>query len=990
MTLSYGGQEDNRTALGVKSQELHAYGLSMPSTATGGDRKLFSGGLRTSAPNTLDGNKLEVEMDGLLKYFSSYKVIVYLDAPPEVSTMTNKPEVSTLGVGESIRRVNIMNDGRDVQKSYFLDDAAMENNPFYNTFAGQYVTASAESAQDAVGKYANCVVFDGMTTDRFIVSITDGVLNRTLNGCDMPSIAGIQIIGTYHAQDKVESSMTEAGGNDTITTAGGADVVIGGAGNDFVASFGDVRDGIDDADVVFGDNASVVLMDRNNDRDPEVSFATSLGFAAGVVTDSTTFNDILVTGNGNDVVVGGDGQDRINTERIDDLGKDVAQGFDVDYVPEALRSENLEKLQNMATSGLNILSLNFSYQYSELSDIQVGSKDYAGVVADDNWNNVYVRTELNPTQYPNPYDTTSFSATKSDGTTSPLNGFNMNLKALQSGGGSTQVQGDTSNGNDQIDPDSGNTRLMDGYLWTHKQEALEIKLNNIGNQDGFGTYDVYVYFDGDNEYTDTINWIYQLTAQTSSNMTQNRYANDWRGSNFSGEFREVTCEKEPANSELVDVMTPRMDMVGNYVVFRGLSGTNCTITMKNYLSGVQNPLNLPGISGIQVVGGVNREKVATNSSENMVPRSGDFDNDVVIGDNGKVAMTLDIPFGTDDQIQYAQNKVYTASSIVDSFVPNATVESQSDYISTGRNQDVVMGGNGNDAIDSGVGADVVMGDNAKLEMVDNNPIGVRVPQAMKLLDKNQDNNQYIGTPGASADTVVSRINNGQAPGVTLLSSTQGGKDIIDGGQDNDLLVGQESADAIIDNEGKQDAVVSQSDDMVLKRDGLYASEAAYLADLSSILSKLDGNDQDVLKSMVANDFGAKTLTLGEIAQGLGSAAGSSSTGTSSTSTTKTAAIALNSQQTLTANAGDVIELTTATWPTSGTVRLVLSGSGSSVPGMEITWTQASGTGAFSIQNGTTYWCGDVILTNAVSVNGVYTVRLTMKNAGSFNVQLVNW
>ena len=187
------------------------------------------------------------------------------------------------------------------------------------------------------------------------------------------------------------------------------------------------------------------------------------------------------------------------------------------------------------------------------------------------------------------------------------------------------------------------------------------------------------------------------------------YLNDWKGNTFNGEFKEVTAQSyEVFNNGVV----PNVELIGNYVVFRNISATNFSIRMKNVWSGTQAPLNMPVIAGVQIVAGGQGAGIIAN---------GDYDKDVVIGDNGLANYTIDVPYGIEDRVDLAKNKVYEAISNVSRFVPGDT-HSQSDYIVTGRNQDLVIGGNGNDSIDAGVGDDVVLGDNAKVEMVDYNPI----------------------------------------------------------------------------------------------------------------------------------------------------------------------------------------------------------------------------------------------------------------------------
>lgn len=865
LTLSWGGKERHRTdSITMNSYLMEYYNpdtIRDPATnlLSPGDGYLFAGGLRTSAPNSQCENKLEVEMDGLNKYFKEYSVIVYIDAPRSVSALKqNSPY-------ESIRKVAIQS--AMTSDAFFLDDAADANNTAYNTFNGNYILATAKTAVGAFGKYANYVVFNGLVDDRFVVTITDGVTNINFNGLDIPSIAGIQIVGKFQPVDNVVTSTTETGGNDIISTSGGDDVVIGGAGSDSIATFGDIRDGIDDADTVVGDNGSVTLMNRKGwysqsetgewvpqQRNGEVVSAKSSGFDASVSLTGVTFNDTIFTGNGNDTVIGGDGQDKINSQRQDDIVSTV-WGADESTAPEALKAAQLAALQNFEINDIKVLSVNFSSANYTNTDFKVPEDQYAGVVAAKGWNNLLFRDELNPGQYPNPYNNTSFKI--NDGTT--LTGLNFNIAAKENGN-KTQLQFD-SDGHNQIHPDSDNAKLFESYFWAQKQQQIEININNIGNQTGFSVYDVYVYLDGENERTDDDNYVFEVMGGDLANSATmvSYYVNDWRGSSFNGEFREVTAT---SYSVINNGVVPNMELIGNYVVFRNVTAQNFALRIKNVKIGDQYPLNMPCVSGIQIVGGTGRTKVAVGSSApGNVPRNGDFDKDVVLGDNGVVNYTLDVPYGIKDDLSIAQNKAYEAVSNVQTF-NSGNANSQNDFIVTGRNQDLVLGGNGSDMIDSGAGDDVAMGGNAKIEMVDYNPIGVRVPLNLKILDATStDNEVYVGKAGTTADQFKTKITSGKVPGVKTITTTIGGRDVIEGSNDNDLLFGMENNDALIGNEGS-DVLFDTTGTNKLK-DTTYATRAAFEADMADVYTTLDANAVLALKEFVANNY-EKTSTKGII------------------------------------------------------------------------------------------------------------------------------
>ncbi len=1002
LNLSWGGKEKHRT----DSIELHNYQMEnynpeaiidpLTGQLSSGDGYLFAGGIRTSAPNTQRENKLELEMDGLNKYFKEYSVIVYLDAPNSVSSLIQNPWDSTLGSqlgrGESIRKISI--DSADKKDSFFIDDAADANNPAYNTFNGNYIKATAKDALSAFGKYANYVVFEGLTDDRFVITITDGVLNINFNGRDLPSIAGIQIVGTFHPVDNIESSPSETGGNDTISTSGGDDIVIGGVGSDSIATFGDIRDGIDDADTVIGDNGSATVMYRSGwlsqneagewiatDLSPEIVNARSADMFPEISIPEIEFNDLIFTGNGNDVVIGGEGQDRVNTQRQDEIASDIWK--ENSAAPEAMRQENLASLQNLETQDVTVLSLNFSYSYNDPSkndsDLKVDPNEYAGVVAARNWNNVNLQDQLSPLQYPNPYTNSQFFL--DDG--SVASGLNLNMQTREFWGGNpVSIQADRSNGHDQIDPDSENSKLFESSLWAQKQQQIEININNIGDQTGFDVYDVYVYIDGDNERTEDDNYVYEVAGgDIYNNQMSAYYLNDWRGNTFNGEFKEVTATSYiPANNGIV----PNMDMVGNYVVFRNVTAKDFAIRIKNVSVGDQFPLNMPSIAGVQIVSGAGRSKVALNSESGNVARNGDYDKDVVLGDNGKVNYTIAVPYGTNDNLAIAQNKAYEVVSD-DRIYAGRAKSSQSDFIVTGRNQDLVIGGNGSDAIDSGSGHDVVIGDNAKIQMVDYNPIGLRMPANLKILDATSfDSEAYMGKPGTSADQIKAKIDSGLVKGIKMVSSEQGGSDVVDGGRDNDLLLGQESNDVLIGNEG--DDVIYDKVGSNKVKDKAYTSPADYRADVGDVISQLDENGVKVMEEFIGNDFGKTTMT-GAITQGLGSGTSDPGSGSSITCDLSNLQDAV-----LTLQAGDTVTLTSSNWPGKDNpywnpnIALEFNGNGTPIPNLELTWIVSGNTQKATIAAGSWYTRVNEIPDSPNSI-GVYSITLKALTAGSFRVKL---
>jgi len=974
VTLSYGGLENNRLTSTDSTIQLQAYTQTL--NETGADATLMGSGLLTTAPNNQSNNRLGVEVDGLKQHFSTYDVIVYLDAPDNCSDLD----------GTSVRKVTIYQNG-EVYDYFYLNDASGSK---YN---GSYIQATAKSAAAALiptsgtTAYANYVVFTGLTADNFRVEITDGVTDEAMNGLDLPSIAGIQVKGTYYLQDKVASSADALGGKDSISTGGGDDIVIGGIGNDVMATFGDVRYGESDADIVFGDNASITLMDRNGDGIEEVTHAISTGYAE--TSADLSFNDTIVTGNGNDTVVGGDGTDRILTQSQDELAADIladSGDLGVTIAPLALVEEVLTSLQSWDTEDLTVFSINLTSRNADNDSVVRGR---AGVVADENWNNICLyngRFYVYGSDYNSTTAPMNLTYTE-DGDETSTTSVGVSILAYDTTNYNTSNYNNSSiteEYHDELDSDSENSKLFNSYLQAQSQQRIQLTLTNLNAVVGNNSYDVYVYLDVENSSTDTYNYIYQIfSASNGSYAGETYYLNDWTGNNFNGEFREVTASS--ANTNVSNGITPSVEMIGNYVVFHNVTGSTFNVFLQNYHTGSgQWPKNMPAITGVQVV--VNNTQNA-NGTKKALPTNGDYDKDVVLGDNGKVNFALDIPYAVDEAATDYQNKVITADSMVASFTGSTLAADSNDFITTGRNQDTIIGGNGSDAIDSGAGDDVVAGDNANIEMADYNAIGVRMPSTEIILDQltiNTSNNEaYIGMGNTTASTFTTKWNAGGVPGVTLTASDLSGNDIIDAGLDNDFVIGGAGKDVLIANEGQTDVLISESQDTVIDSES-YATKDAYLADLTAVLAKLDANDQGILNSFVNNDFDPYLLpTLGSIL----TETYEEPEGPTGDIVSGTYTLTAYQSQSITLAAGETVELVSSAnfggnqwW----TPNVVLQVNASSATTLGWSWMDNGAT-----QSATTTASGYYVvnIADAPNEDGLYVIRLTAATAGTINVAI---
>ncbi|MDY6263115.1 MAG: calcium-binding protein [Fibrobacter sp.] len=722
VSVSYGASEDHRVnTTDGDNIRLHGYTQEGRISANNsGDYNLMKSGLDTSGNNAR--NTLLAQVDGLDQYFTDYDVVVYLDMVQENSWAQNSVRVVTLyrdivenGVARS-----------EWVKSYYVND------PESNSFNGKWVVSTATTAEQARNakdgegnpEYANCVIFEGVTGDRFHVEITDGdAWNGYNNGKDRAGIAGIQVCGRLHRQDVAASTDIAHGGNDVINTQGGDDIVVGGTGADTIRTFGDDRYGIYDNDVVFGDNAKLSFTDRDGNLDT----ASNISYAESIASQnmSVSYDDKIMTGDGNDVVVGGSGSDKI------DSGATAQADGKLD--------------------GLEVFSLNFTDVSSNQSTL-ISKGEAAGVVTDNDWHNAYL-----------------YNGDPRVHGTDSLGGIGFSYDCYGNTNAPTEVT------NAKMDADTGNNKMMMNYVGGHNQDPLTVRLNNIRSKITAAKYDVYVYIDGINNDSDAHGYVFKITGSNGKSY----YLNDWSGNRFDGDFKQVTCTDYTIGS-LKDGITPSVEMIGNYVVFRDVESPNFDVTIECVDSnfGTQERNDLPVVSAVQIVAGVNREK--------DIAVGGDHDKDFVAGDDASLHFDLDIPFAGDENIRDYQNRLISAKSMPVSGSAN------NDKIWTGKDRDVVVGGEGNDQIDAGAGDDVVIGNTARnLYVEHNNPVGVFRPNVNIVLEDNDYNvaepRPYLDGQGGNRDQIRSMVQNGQIEGISLDYQNMA-NDTVYGGYNNKDLV----------------------------------------------------------------------------------------------------------------------------------------------------------------------------------------------------------
>jgi Ca2+-binding RTX toxin-like protein len=559
------------------------------------------------------------------------------------------------------------------------------NDPDGNTYAGEYVLASSiDPAAPDVGNY---VVFRGLTADDVSIRVED-VGDGWKYWYNKPAISGIQVVGRHHPIDRVETIHPDFGGNDALYTGGGPDLAYGGAGNDHIETFGNPIYGEIDADAVAGDNARATLM-LGELRDIRTTAPES--------ENRDTDQDVILTGNGEDLVFGGNGGDAVDTG--------VKGAFDYGDV--------------------QILSLNFN------SNVAEGEVDgIAGGVAAGHWNNLGAHSH-------GPHHWGGHGHHHGGGHPDPDplifdSGAEAAGVSVEWGcdSGSCRHDGATPDTQGQIDPDTQNERLFEGYLTAGPRKTLEVEIAGLSAH--YDRYDVYVYLDADNG-----NSLSEASVRSITDGNTVFYLNDADGNTFKGQFVEATSTD------------PAAPGTGNYVVFRNLTGDAVSLRIEGEKAHKGGWNNRPSIAAVQIVGGADKDAVVI---------AGDYDRDAVLGDNGVGRI-------------YA-GEVY---ELIATDPANGGHPFQSDAIAAGDGADLVIGGNGGDWIRGQSGDDLIIGDNARVILFNGQVPGLTEG----------------GIQGWSCDACWhGGFDPYDVAGVQLLADDVGGNDRMAGGRDNDLIYGQ--------------------------------------------------------------------------------------------------------------------------------------------------------------------------------------------------------
>lgn len=862
LSLSFQGNEDPRYSSTDNAINLQSYNHWLWNRDQDNDAKLMNSGLMATAPNDQNGSKMNVAVDGLAQYYESYKVVVYLDLP-DANSWYN----------QSVRKVTIKSG--DYSYSYYINDYAGKN------FNGEYKQSTFTSVDDiikAVQKnaeieakiargeqleegdvfvetFGNYVVFDvsaEFAADRIEITVEDGITGTNRNGKDVPGIAAIQIKGVHHKQDIAATTDIDFGGEDEIHSGRSDDIVVGGTNADHIDTFGDDRLGIEDNDVVYGDNAKMVFVDR--DGNDETASTISSAESIAVKNLDMSYDDVIDTGDGNDTVVGGIGHDVIHTgataaaeEMYDgvkalsinftredaDKSLKIGEATYVTYTDEEIKNPDLILGTHYVVDGCgNNIAIDENGK-----KIIATNGETAGIVADYDWHNMYVKNhEL--------HELVDYSSHTVDGVDVTISAY---ANAWEESIGKNSSM--THEISDELDGDTSNSKLYHGYLAAQKQEEIKLTLNNLdtfrkhnGLADGTDC-DLYVYLGGDNNDVHTYDHIYEISLTwydtvTNKTVTDVRYLNDWTGYNFDGDYKEAKCKSRDEAIELLHKDSAvRVEIIGNYVVFHGIEGQKVEIRIKNIYThgsqnanenGEQNPKNLPLITAVQIVAGSDKKNAAIG---------GDHDKDLVFGDDAKLTFDFDVPYAVDEKINDYRNRVVDAESMA---IANKDVTriSTEDEIDTGKDRDIVVGGEGHDKISTGFGDDIAIGGSANLMVEHNNPLGVFTPSVEIVLDQHTINtnihqgylDRHCSNEWEAASVVSqyqSKLDQGQITGIQIIDNQNDRFDEIDtgdgrnlyswGNQDNSELVVPKQDDPIDNPEEQGQGGTSgehQEDDLV--------------------------------------------------------------------------------------------------------------------------------------------------------------------------------
>ena len=192
-------------------------------------------------------------------------------------------------------------------------------------------------------------------------------------------------------------------------------------------------------------------------------------------------------------------------------------------------------------------------------------------------------------------------------------------------------------------------------------------------------------------------------------------------------------------------------------------------------------------------------KVQIKKGVSLTPLSGNKEIIADIVEQTHIGVVFDeFDINTDASVGEYKNRVITAESMALSADEVRDLRTD-DEILTGKDRDVVVGGEGGDIIHTGDGDDVAIGDNARLMVENNNPIGVFLPDVEVVLEDHQyfdaEKEAYLDHDNVDEQRMMQKFNDGKVVGIELLESENGRRDVIDVGAGENLSFEQNASDA---------------------------------------------------------------------------------------------------------------------------------------------------------------------------------------------------
>ena len=618
------------------------------------------------------------------------------------------------------------------------------------TYDGSGNLSQIASTETSDGDDDQIVVGDG---SNIVVGGQSGDTIEAGSGADI--ILGDNGLLNFNAGDLtgIEATDFTSGGDDDIQARDGADVVIGGMGSDYIDYSRTVTDPVTGEPVVLSTDSAVdVILGDNGNLDFDIVAGVSILARAEstntILETVSTRDDFIYSGNGADVVLGGDGNDYLNASTKDDVstaGEDMVR--DIVFGDSGIAT--------FATgSGTSVLIR------AEGIEPATGGQD---TIYAENGDNVIIAGRS---------EDTVFTGTDNDiilgdhGSVDYSAGLVINSTDAVAGSGGIDTILDTAGDNLILGGTAGD------FITTGADDDIILGDHGIVTYDGSGN----------------------LSAITSTEFTDGGVdtITDADGNDIviAGLGDDTVDVSEGANIVIGD---------NGFVQYNGADGDPLTLDVVQTIApefGGGDDTITSG-SGNDVLIGGDDDTLFGDKGDTIITIGGD---NIVLGDNGQIRWhsgqldkiestepdqggddvittgvgndTIVAGFGADEVDAFDGNNIvigdsgfidYTESTGALELITTSTVDPSlggDDTITTGINDDIVIGGAASDTIDAGIGDNIVQGDNGFID--------------------------YVGVDGDASDIDV----------ISTTDPNEGGADTITSGSGNDFILGGTAGDTI--------------------------------------------------------------------------------------------------------------------------------------------------------------------------------------------------